>query len=178
MTTTHASQYRILIPSEYEALRSNIPQTRHRILIDLLLNSGMRYSETSYFAGHLSTFDAKNRAIVLPGEGTKTRKGRTIHLTPAFTQTLDDYIRSDTPITVPCLHSMNPNMRRWGTTTTPKVFRKTWESWLLSAGYSSMHVALSQGHKELISYSHYANLDPRLKSEMDKVRRYTEGWGV
>lgn len=179
MNMTNEDQYRILIPSEYETLRAGIPKTGHRITIDSLLFTGMRYSELKWFSGHLSTLDVKNRAVSLPGKATKTNRGRTIHLTAGFTQTLDDYIRSGQSLDVPDISSMNRNLKRWGGMhATPKTFRKTWESWLLAAGYPSMQIALSQGHTELISFSHYANLDARLKSEMEKVRRYTEGWGT
>lgn len=182
------TQYRILIPSEYEALRDSIPKTKHRIIIDTLLFSGMRYSELSLFVHNLMWFDAKNRAISLPAHSTKTKKERVIHLTPAFTKCLDQYLREFKKIDVPHIVTMGRDLKRWwfaaGPTMcqswepTPKTFRKTWESWLLAAGYPSMAVALSQGHSELISYGHYANLDPRLKSEMDQVRKLTEGWST
>jgi len=186
------TQYRILIPSEYEALRDNIPKTKHRIVVDTLLFTGMRYSELSMFSHNLGWFDAKNRAIVLPWWTTKTERERVIHLTPAFTKSLDDSIRwlkgHDETLEVPGIRSMARDLRRWHCMNdgdghplpapTPKTFRKTWESWLLASGYSSMAVALSQGHSELISYGHYANLDPRLKSEMEQVKKLTEGWGT
>jgi integrase len=170
-------QYKILIPSEYESLRRAIPKTKHRIAVDCLLFTGMRYSELKWFARHLSTFDCANRAISLPGEAAKTGRGRAIHLTQAFTNELDDFVASKQPLEIPDISVMNRNLKRWGSWALPKTFRKTWESWLLAAGFPSMQVALSQGHTELISYGHYANLDPRLKSEMELIGKYTAGWG-
>lgn len=193
--TDKEEQYRILTPSDYWALKDAIlhnsrasKEEKHEIVVDLLLFTGMRYTELQVFAGNLSWFDARNRAISLPGRATKTREPRVIHLTPAFTKILETWIRRNKPIEVPHPVAMARNLKRWcnsgytkylfGWNPSPKTFRKTWESWLLAAGYTSMAVALSQGHSELISYGHYANLDPRLKSEMDEVRELTKGWGM
>jgi len=188
-------QYRILIPSEWEALKDSIEKSRLRIVVEGLLFTGMRYSEYERFSNHLEWFDARNRAISLPAKATKTGRDRTIHLTPQFTKDLSLYLREHKKLEVPSIQAMNMNLKRWyyasidiiegegsarqGYQPTPKTFRKTWESWLL-ASYPdrSMAIALSQGHSELISYGHYMNLDPRLKSEMDRVRELTKGWGI
>lgn len=181
--------YKILIPSEYQALLDMIEKERLRIVIETLMNTGMRYSELSYFARHLNkTFDSKNNAISLPVEATKTKRERVVHLTPTFSKRLYQYLREHKVLDVPTRRTMDTNLTRWwydaghtmcqGWEPSVKTFRKTWESLLLAAGYQSMQVALSQGHSELISYGHYANLDPRLKSEMEAVRKITEGWGT
>jgi integrase len=182
------AQYRILIPSEYEAIIDVIEKDRLRIVVETLANTGMRYSELARFSCCLGMFDAKNRAISLPAQYSKTKKERIIHLTPTFSKRLHQYLREHKSLEVPIRRSMDDNLIRWYLRIRPsnerrfspsaKTFRKTWESWLLAAGYSSMAVALSQGHSELISYGHYANLDPRLKSEMEKVKIITDGWGT
>lgn len=179
LAKSEKDEYKILIPSEYMALREAIPKTRLRMVIDTLLATGMRYAELERFAAHLIWFDEKNRAISLPGKASKTGKTRTIHLTPSFSKDLALYLREYKTLEVPNIRSMQDNLKRWSPfAISPKIFRKTWESWLLAAGYQSMPIALSQGHSELISYGHYANLDPRLKSEMEQVRKFTEGWGT
>jgi len=181
-------QYRILIPSEWEALKDSIEKSRLRIVVEGLLFTGMRYSEYERFSNHLEWFDVKNRAISLPAKASKTGRDRTIHLTPQFTKDMSLYLREHKKLEVPSIQAMNMNLRRWHSSCAlavddqhpnPKTFRKTWESWLL-ASYPdrSMAIALSQGHSELISYGHYMNLDPRLKSEMDRVRELTKGWGI
>jgi len=174
-------QYKILIPSEYETLKEAIPKTRLRIVIDTLLFTGMRYEEEKKFSKHIEWFDAINRAITIPAKYTKTKKERVIHLTPAFTKELSQYLREFKTLQVPEIQAMQMNLKRWsklsGIYCTPKTFRKTWESWLLFAGYDSMKVALSQGHSQTIQYNHYVNLTARLKSEVDKVKVLTAGWG-
>lgn len=188
-------QYRILIPSEWEALKEAIPKTRLRIVIDGLMNTGARYSEFARIADHPEWFDAKNRAISLPAKASKTGKERTIHLTPQFTKDLSMYLREHKTLEVPSIQAMEKNLSRWWAEhlvfnrewyqddyawhPSPKTFRKTWESWLLAAyPEKSMNIALSQGHSALIAYGHYMNLDPRLKSEMEQVRTLTAGWGT
>jgi len=176
--------YRILTPSEYASLRDAIPRSKDRILIDTLLNTGMRYAELISFSRNLKWFDAKNRAISLPGTATKTGEPRTVHLTPAFSHNLSQYLREFKTLDFPTRDGMNKNLRTWGTSAgltwlpSVKTFRKTWESYLLAADTPYMKVCLSQGHSPQISYSYYANLPPELKSEMDGVRKITEGWGI
>jgi len=194
--------YRILIPSEWEALRDAIPLTRLRMVVSVLMSTGMRYTELLAFAEHLRWFDAKNRAITLPASVTKTRIARTIHLTPAFTKELALYLKEHKVLEVPGRRTMEGNLTRWWEDTTksnwqyqeppietwiltPKTFRKSWISWLLavrrqdgSPMYSYMDIAKSAGHSVRVCETYYANLDPRLKSEMELVRKYTEGWGT
>jgi integrase len=171
-------QYRILTPSEYEILHERIPKTRLRILVDILMFTGMRYRELEKFSDHLTWFDPINRAICLPAQATKTKRERTIHLTPQFTKELNQYLREYKRLEVPAIQTMQVSLARWKTWATPKTFRKSWESWLLFAGYDSMKVALSQGHTQTIQLNHYANMSARLKSESEGVKKYTEGWGV
>lgn len=170
-------QYKILTPSEYEQLKENIPKTRLRIVIDALLFTGMRYEELKRFSQHIVWFDATNRAITIPARFTKTQRERVIHLTPAFTKELSQYLREFKKLEIPEIQSMQVSLKRWKCDATPKTFRKTWESWLLFAGYPPLQVALSQGHSQTIQYHHYVNMSARLKSEVEKVKFYTLGWG-
>jgi len=171
-------QYRILIPSEFEKLRDGIEKSRLRIIVSILMFTGMRYRELLAFAGHLTWFDSTNRAISLPERYTKTKKERVIHLTPTFSKELNLYLREHKALEVPSIQSMETNLKRWRAPGTPKIFRKSWESWLLFAGYDSLKVALAQGHTQTIQLNHYANMSARLKSEADLVKKYTEGWGT
>ncbi len=182
--------YRILTPSEFTSLRDNIPKAKHRILIDTMLNTGARYSELQAFQKHLGWFDAKNNAIVLPATYTKTGRDRTVHLIPAFSKVLSQYIREFKTLDFPRIDTMNENLKRWwyfcavncdpnmfcGWYPSNKTFRKTWESWLIFAGYDFEKVALSQGHGTLVQYKHYTQMPATLKSEVEQVKKMTEGW--
>jgi len=186
--------YRILIPSEYLALLDVVPKEHHEMMIKTMMNTGARYKELRAFGAHLEWFDSKNNAIVIPAAHTKTRIARTIHLTPTFSKDLSKYLLRHKSLEFPDRHAMNQNLRRWwissewkgmitpivfqGWLPTPKTFRKSWESWLLMAEFSIHKVAMSQGHTVAVSEHHYANLSPRLKSEMELVKKMTEGWGT
>lgn len=181
--------YRILTPSEFTALRDAIPKTRLRILVDTMMFTGMRYRELIAFSKHLTWFDAKNNAIVLPASFSKTRIDRTVHLTPAFSKALAQYLREFKSLEFGSRQTMTQDLKRWSGDMfwdriypiwhpTPKTFRKTWESWLIFAGYEPMKVALSQGHSQVIQMHHYANLTARLKSEREAGEKMCEGWGT
>ena len=176
-------QYRILTPSEYFRLRVAIPKTVLRMCIDVLCMTGMRYSESKAFGTHPEWFDEGNRVIVVPAAYTKTRRNRNVHLTSRFAAELGMYLRENKEIVFPDNVTMNRNLIRWLEPipdigwVRAKTFRKTWESWLLAAGYDSLQVALSQGHTQTIQLNHYANMSARLKSEMDAVKAITAGWG-
>ena len=202
LNTRSNRQYRILIPSEWEALKDSIEKSRLRIVVEGLLFTGMRYSEYERFSNHLEWFDARNRAISLPAKASKTGRDRTIHLTPQFTKDMSLYLREHKRLEVPSIQAMNKNLERWywkigafGTrndefhdtfwSPTPKTFRKTWESWLLFTKqddgrpkYDSLMIAHSQGHTQTIQLNHYMNMSARLKSEAEAVKRLTEGWGT
>ena len=182
--------YRILTPSEYLALLDAIPKEHHEMQVRTMMNTGMRYRELQAFADNLPWFDAKNNAITLPAGYCKTNISRHVHLTPTFSRELAKYLLRHRSLEFPDRHAMNQNLKRWwrsqGETQysslvewlpTPKTFRKSWESWLLMADYSIHKVAMSQGHTVAVSEHHYANLSPRLKSEMEQVKKMTEGWG-
>jgi integrase len=189
-------EYEILIPSEYEMLYNNIllPTTSKKksalqITVDTLLNTGMRYEELRKFADNHKNestknqwYDAKNAAIVLPKEATKTKRGRTIHLTPEFNKNLKIYLTSGNELDVPPRSSMNENLRRWSIglkidkIPSVKTFRKMWESYLLFAGYDPVRVAANQGHTTTIQLQHYLNFSSKLKSEKEAVMNLTKGW--
>lgn len=193
--------YRILIPSEFQSMKNaplaphyKISSQQRNIWLDTLLFTGMRYKELLWLDGHWSQFDSKNNAITLPAAHTKTNMDRIVHLTPAFSQRLQAYLREFKILALPNRDSMNDNLRRWWFSQpfawadgisfkakdtwypTPKTFRKSWESWLLFADYPLIKVAKSQGHTVAIAEHYYASLPPTLKSEAEQVRQMTAGW--
>lgn len=173
--------YQILIPSVYDKIINNIDNIRLRMNISTLLNTGMRYEELRQFDKHKKWFDSKNHAIVIPSQFTKTKRGRTIHLTPDFSNNLTMFLYKN-ELKTPTRISMNENLRRWCISLnldfipSVKTFRKTWESWLLFADYDTTRVAANQGHTTLIQLNHYLNFSSTLKSERELVKEKTRGW--
>lgn len=190
--------YRILTPSEFQAMKDaplpnhfKISTQQRNMWLDVMMSTGMRYKELLILDANWEWFDSKNNAITLPKEFTKTKKDRTVHLTPAFSKGLAQYLHEFKTVELPTINVMNANLRRWSKATfwengketfpygyypTVKTFRKSWESWLLMADYSIHKVALSQGHTVAVSEHHYANLSASLKSEVEAIKKLTNGW--
>jgi len=57
-----------------------------------------------------------------------------------------------------------------------KTTRKTWESWLVVAGYDLTLIALSQGHTETTMLNHYLQL-PFTEEEKAEIKSRVAGWG-
>lgn len=181
-------QYRILAPSGYKALLQTIPRIDKRFLVECMMNTGMRYEELRRFGENPRWFRPKERTIVLPASSTKTRRGRTVHLTPQFSEKLEIYLSADYRdytgfrLKFPGRANMNKDLSRWAILAeipyvpVPKTFRKTWETWLIFAGYDSLKVAVSQGHTQTVQIAHYQNLIGSLKNEVDAVKELTRGW--
>lgn len=181
--------YRILAPSEYKALLQAIPRLDKRFLVECMMNTGMRYQELIDFGKHPQWFSPKNRCITLPASATKTQRGRTVHLTPQFSEKLELYL-SQSELKFPGRANMAKDLKRWwmfssvncdpnifcGWYVMPKTFRKTWETWLIFAGYDSLKVAVSQGHTQTVQIQHYQNLIGSLKNEVEHVKELTRGW--
>ncbi|WAI01346.1 site-specific integrase [Methanogenium organophilum] len=60
---------------------------------------------------------------------------------------------------------------------TPKMTRKTWESWLVCCYPAlTMQIALSQGHTNITAMNHYLNLSFS-PSEKEDMKKYVNGFG-
>lgn len=169
--------FRIFSPSEYKLLLAGIPKVENRFLIEMMLNTGMRYVELQRFESKY--FNPKTRDITLPANITKTKRGRCVQLTPNFSRLLEVFI-SHAKVTYPSRATMNVNLERWsaelGWAPDCKTFRKTIETWLIYAGYDAFKVAISQGHSTTVQIAHYQNMSSCLKNELAEVKKFTEGW--
>ncbi|KQC06931.1 MAG: hypothetical protein APR55_04440 [Methanolinea sp. SDB] len=175
---------RILPPDEYRALRSSL-QVRHQILLDGMLFTGMRGEEFWRFINHQEWFDHDRGVIHLPSSAQlkkKTKqKERDVYLSTWGLQVIErvfdrqikkisriswreDLIRGAKKAKLP-IHGI-----------TPKMTRKTWESWLV-ASYPSMtiQIALSQGHSDLTALKHYLNISFS-SSEKEEMKKYVTGF--
>lgn len=171
--------YRILSPSEYKLLLNGIPKVENRFLVEMMLNTGMRYEELRKFQSKF--FNPKTRDITLPSNVTKMKRGRCVQLTPQFSRMLEIFL-SHAEIKFCGRATMDKNLERWsknaGLNWTPKckTFRKTIETWLIFAGYDAFKVAISQGHTQTVQIVHYQNMSSCLKNEVNEVKKICEGW--
>ena len=194
----------IFTPSEYTVLLEGIPKSKNQVKfkfqLETMLNTGMRYVELQRFDEHSEWFDIKNRLIALPTGSTLKlggEKGRDVHLTPAYTAKLEMYL-SLNELKFPSREVMEENLKRWwiravedtnrtvpiifNIHVTPKTFRYTLVTWLLAVyGENYMKandIWKSMGHSGTVSMNHYYAGRARLKSCIDEVKKFVEGWGT
>lgn len=176
---------RIITPEEYEKLKAAIPLEAHRIMLDILLITGMRYIELIRLHDHAEWYNEKRNIIHLPEEAQRKHKRRqperTIHPLPSmFGYILKNFWNERHP---PSETGWNENMQRWAKTAgiqpygmSVKTTRKTIESWLIAAGIPESAVCLRQGHDNLTSMRHYQGL-AFSDDEVRDIKTNLTAWG-
>ena len=175
---------RILRPIEYEILRSNA-NPKYRVLFDTALMTGMRGVELRLFLQNPIWFDGT--FIHLPRVAIKKKKAtinqRWVHLSSRGRAVVENVHQILDGTKIPSESAISRYMKRCalqggidGNGMNMKMFRKTWESWLI-ASYPDRkeEVFLSQGHTSLTALQHYVNL-PFTEEDKLKMREWTEGW--
>ena len=175
---------RILRPIEYEILRSNA-NPKYRVLFDTALMTGMRVVELRIFLQNPIWFDGT--FIHLPRVAIKKKKAtinqRWVHLSSRGRAVVENVHQILDGTKIPSESAISRYMKRCalqggidGNGMNMKMFRKTWESWLI-ASYPDRkeEVFLSQGHTSLTALQHYVNL-PFTEEDKLKMREWTEGW--
>ena len=175
---------RILRPIEYEILRSNA-NPKYRVLFDTALMTGMRVVELRIFLQNPIWFDGT--FIHLPRVAIKKKKAtinqRWIHLSSRGRAVVENVHQILDGPKIPSESAISRYMKRCalqggidGNGMNMKMFRKTWESWLI-ASYPDRkeEVFLSQGHTSLTALQHYINL-PFTEEDELKMKEWTEGW--
>ena len=175
---------RILRPIEYEILRSNA-NPKYRVLFDTALLTGMRVVELRIFLQNPIWFDGT--FIHLPRVAIKKKKAtinqRWVHLSSRGRAVVENVHQILNGTKIPSESAISRYMKRCalqggidGNGMNMKMFRKTWESWLI-ASYPDRkeEVFLSQGHTSLTALQHYVNL-PFTEEDKLKMKEWTEGW--
>ncbi len=180
------SGVRILRPTEYESLREAIPKLHHRLIVEALLFTGMRWVELVRFKDNPAWYDSQGGYIYLPPEASRkkerTMRDRYIYLSAQGRGVIPMFLKVREKI--PSRIAMNENLKRWAVAggidpigISVKTFRKTWESWLMASfPDKALLIAMSQGHTQLTAMNHYLNL-PFSPQDMERIRSYTQGWG-
>lgn len=187
---------RILYPSEYRAIRSNL-SFKDQLRLDGLLFTGMRGVEFERFLESPEWYKPSRRAIDLPKGSMMKKKAkqaeRTILLSNAGVQsieTLISYVRKHPddlrPISrqawAETLLRAAGKARAEGslsdlTGVAPKATRKTWSSWLLAThSHREGSISLSMGHDIRTMLRHYAGLGWPADARQE-IKQYTAGWG-
>lgn len=176
----------ILTPEDFEMLKEGVPKEKHQIMLDVMLYSGMRYSEL----GRLdqSLFEPKRKSVYLSKEIDRKVKrispGRYVHLSNEGVKAFRTFFHQN--IHFPVYVGMDVNLRRWcleagielpvGSSLGVKAFRKTWECWLAVTFSTKIPlICMSQGHTEAVAIAHYLNL-PFTCREKNDMFKYVRGW--
>lgn len=179
-------EIRVLTPGEYQRLKNAIPKKRHRILLDILLITGMRYVEVQRLWDHHEWYLKKENMIHLPQEAQRkqkrTQQERTIHPLPSmFELLLDDFFEERKP---PAESNWNRDLRKWAEAAglnpyglSAKTTRKTIESWMIKAHVLESSVCLRQGHDSLTSMRHYQGL-AFSDDEVRDIQKQLTAWGI
>lgn len=180
---------RILRPYEYEAIKAEA-HARHHSQLDTLLMTGMRYEELRRLQKHKEWYDKETGFIHLPSSAMlkkrSKQKDRYVRLSELGKSQMIQFLEV-APV-LPAKSGINYNLNLWttkassknGMTTegiSSKMFRKTWESWLVIK-YSTIQrdiILQSQGHDNITSLKHYLSL-PFTDEDRKGMDKYTNGW--
>lgn len=175
---------RILRPIEFKAILNEIKKPHHRVMLQTLMFTGMRYIEVKRLKEHPRWFDG-NFIKICFGKGIKKQqirnKERWVRLNNLGKMVVPYYLDLLKPL--PTNQTWRENMRRWGEAADldpvglcPKTTRKTWESWLVYFYPGRLlNIIQSQGHTSEIAMEHYLNC-PFTETDVLQMKEYVSGW--
>jgi integrase len=186
------NETRILRPSEFEKL-CNVVREKQRLQLQIMLLTGMRYSELRIFYKHPEWFNGKILRIPdilkfdeLTMSRMVLRYARKIRLSEMGRQVLPLFFEKSVKFPLRC--SMDTNLKLWaykakiddrGMTT--KTLRKTWESWILKKynkrlGENYTILLSSQGYNNINEiFAKYLSFDFTI-DDIYEMGKYTKGW--
>lgn len=175
---------RILKPYEFSRLLNAVPSYRHKTLLKSLLFTGMRYEEIKRFKDNPRWLMEENFIHLPIGASLKRKckqRERYVRLNSLGREVILNLLNNG--FKIPTRQSLNESLKRWSidsdigeTGITPKMFRKTWESWLVfSYPDRLLEILLSQGHTETVSFKHYLGLPFSDKDRLE-MKEYVIGW--
>jgi integrase len=195
---------RILTPREYEALLSQIHKSSLVKLVRVLMLTGMRYEEVLKLKANPDHFSEAERSVwVRSGKLKAKSPERYVPLTEAGTLAVKAFL-ADKRTIYPAASVMSKNLTSWAAKAelTPilagqmkdlsganvgkerknvygmsvKVFRRSWENWLLMIYPDrTMDIMKAQGHDVLSSSNHYAGA-VFSANDVERIRAYVADW--
>jgi len=182
-----------LTPKQFYKLRENLdPNVGYRLIVDVLINTGLRVVEFWSVAKNPEWYHGSQRVIDLPKEGACKKPrckttDRTIKLTAAGCKSLDVFFGAN--LDFRDRNSMRDALVRaaikadLGTNgINPKMFRKCLVSWLVECrkdlGIDSMDITVSLGHSEDTMIEHYLGVFSNQKEDHADMLEFLKGWGV
>jgi len=179
-------EIKVLTVDEYLKLKSAIPKDDYKIILDVLLITGMRYIEVCRLYKNHEWYNERRNLIHLPAEAQlkheRCQPERTIQGLPEmFNLMMKMFFTGKKP---PVESSWNRDLQRWAKLSnlnpygiSGKTSRKTCESWQIVAGVPETTVCLRSGHTTLVSMLHYQNL-AFSDDEIRDIEKQLKGWGM
>lgn len=179
-------EIKVLTVDEYKKLKDAIPKEDYKIILDVLLITGMRYIEVCRLYENHEWYNERRNLIHLPAEAQRKHERRqaerTItNLPTMFNLMMKMFFNGKKP---PVESSWNRDLQRWATNAgmnpygiSAKTTRKSIESWMITAGIVESTVCLRQGHTNLVSMRHYQSL-AFSDDEIDDIKKQLIGWGI
>ena len=183
---------RVLTPDEANRIQAVISKPSSRALFDLMLYTGLRFSEVVQLRDNPAIFDKERRTITIKsGKAKATQISRNVCLSDTGLLAVVEYLKNPSVPKSPSV--WQNNLIRWAqrarlaalpgqeqcsnpTGITVRTSRKSWESWLLAAFPERLpHITLSQGHNETTALRHYLNVS-FTQSEKEAIRELVRGW--
>jgi integrase len=188
------SNTRILTLRQYRKWREELNPI-YKVIADVLLNTGMRVEE--FWEWYLHDIKLKGtpgrmwykpslNIIHLPKGVVKKAKSlhqeRQVILTETGCQAVEKLLSLE--IRKVNRTSMREAFRlaaeKAGISSdfvTPKMLRKTLETWLLRCGFDAFRISSSIGHSQETMRTNYAGIQMP-NEDLDEIREYLSGWGV
>ena len=178
----------VLTPDQFQTLLRQPKKDAHlhKIRMEFLLNTGMRYAEARRFIFKHHRYDAEK--IHKPKTGkTYKQAERWIKVTPQYNEKLKTArellkLSERNGLGFPTIAGFQNNLYRWFKKAEielegnlVKIFRKTRECWLMVARYDGAMIALDQGHSRLTQLKHYLS-NPFSGEDVEKIRKYMKDW--
>ena len=190
----HCNGSRVLTPPEADAIRRSASKPTSRALFDVLLFTGLRFSELRQLATDPTVYDETRRQLQIVSTKAKATQGmRNVWLCDKGRVAVQAFL--DLGAKMPGnVSTYQGNLIRWAhlaglaplrTATaasnpagvTARTTRKTLESWLLATYPAEVwNVISSQGHNETTALKHYFNIG-FTAAEREAIRAEVVGWG-
>ena len=179
-------EIRVLTVEEYLKLKNAILKDDYKIILDVLMITGMRYVEVCRLYETPEWYNERRNLIHLPAEAQRKHERRqserTITNLPGmFNLMMRMFFNGKKP---PVESSWNRDLQRWSVKAglnpygiSCKTSRKSLESWLIAAGVQESTVCLRQGHTTLVSMLHYQNL-AFSEDERRDIKSQLTAWGI
>lgn len=187
---------RILFPSDYLKMRDVMPEY-YRLLCDAHLTSGMRPVEFERFES--SWYRGSRRVIQLPTDACLKQKckfvARTINLSLAGCDAFERVISTKVKFKKEFISVLDMRPKRVAYRDAliryakaadistegicPKMFRKTWVSWLVACyPEKSLYIQSSMGHDQDTIVNNYLGLGFPSSEIKIMMERFLNDWGV